>query len=116
MHEIGTLYEAVKTVERVAKENDIEKVAYISLEIGELTGLLPVFFEKYYSVVTLDKPMFKNSELKIKVIPGEALCNNCHSLFNVMKNEGCCPKCSSRDKLILGGQDFIIKEIASLEE
>lgn len=28
-----------------------------------------------------------------------------------MKQEGKCPKCGSRDKKILGGQQFLVKEI-----
>ena len=28
-----------------------------------------------------------------------------------MKNEGRCPKCGSREKKILGGQQFLVKEI-----
>jgi len=111
MHEIGALSEAIKVVERVAKENGIEKVRLITLEIGELTGYLPVFFEKYFPIVTEDKPLVKDAELRIQVVRGQALCRQCETLYNVMRHEGRCPKCGSRDKTILGGQEFLIKEI-----
>ncbi|MBQ3460043.1 MAG: hypothetical protein IJH14_05160 [Solobacterium sp.] len=48
-------------------------------------------------------------------IRGEALRRDCHALNNVMQNEGVCPKCGSRHKKILGGQQFTLKEI-SFEE
>lgn len=70
MHEIGVLTEAVKTVEQVAVENGIEHVKYITLEIGELTGYLPVFFEKYFPVVVEDRPTVKGAELRMQIIPG----------------------------------------------
>ncbi|MCQ2461556.1 MAG: hydrogenase maturation nickel metallochaperone HypA [Clostridia bacterium] len=111
MHEIGVLSEAIKVVERVAKENKVEKVKLVTLEIGELTGYLPVFFEKYFPVVTDGKPLFEGCELKLETVRGEGLCNECHALYNVFKNEGKCPKCGSRDKTILGGQEFKVKEI-----
>lgn len=111
MHEIGVLEEAVKTVERIAKENQIDKIRFITLEIGELTGYMPVFFEKYFPVVVENRPVLKNAELRMQIVKGEAICDECQSLYNVMKNEGCCPKCKSRSKKILGGQEFLIKDI-----
>lgn len=111
MHEIGVLVEAIKTVEQVAKKNQIERVRYITLEIGELTGYLPIFFEKYFPIVVTDKPIVNQAELRINIVKGQALCNECQTLYNVMKNEGSCPKCKSREKKILGGQDFLIKDI-----
>ena len=111
MHELGVLTEAVKTVEHVAKENNISNVTSIVLEIGELTGYLPIFFEKYFPIVVEDRPVVKNAQLRIQVVKGQALCTECSTLYNVMKNEGCCPKCKSRNKKILGGQEFIVKEI-----
>lgn len=111
MHEIGVLNEAIKIAERVAKENNVDRIKFITFEVGELTGYLPVFFEKYFPIVIIDKPVFEGAELKIETVHGEALCNDCHSLYNVMKNEGKCPKCQSRNKTVLGGQEFKIKNI-----
>ena len=111
MHEMGVLYKAVKTANRVAEEHGIEELKFVTLEIGDLTGYVPVFFEKYFPIVIEDFPRLKNAELKIDVVKGEALCSSCHSLYGVMAHEGVCPKCKSREKKILGGQEFKIKEI-----
>lgn len=111
MHEIGVLTEVIKTVEEVASQNQIDKVKYITLEIGELTGYLPVFFEKYFPIVTEDKPLVREAELNMQIVRGEALCRECQTLYNVMRHKGCCPKCKSREKQILGGQEFLVKEI-----
>lgn len=111
MHEIGVLSKAVDMVEEIATSQNIKEVKYITLEIGELSGFLPIFFEKYFPIVTEDKPIFKNTELKMDLVKGEALCENCKTLYNVMKNEGKCPICGSREKKILGGQQFIVKDI-----
>lgn len=111
MHEISVLKQAVDIAEQTALENDIPKIAYLTLEVGELSGYLPVFFHKYYPVVTENRPVFEGSELKIISAPGEALCKECSAMYNVMREEGRCPKCGSRSKTILGGQEFKIKEI-----
>lgn len=111
MHEISVLYEAVKIAEKVAKENEVDSIKYMVLSVGELSGYLPIFFEQYFPIVTEDMVLFKDTKLIIENVKGEALCNECQSLYNVMKNEGICPKCKSREKTILGGQEFMIKEI-----
>lgn len=111
MHEIGVLYKMLEQVERVAKENEVKRIKSIEIELGELSGMLPIFFEQYYEPATENKDLFRDSKLIIKSIPGEGLCIDCKTLYNVMKFEGKCPKCGSRNKKILGGRDFIVKNI-----
>lgn len=111
MHEIGALTKAVDLIERVARENHIEQIKGITLEVGELTGYLPVFFEKYFPIVTEDKPIFRDTALHIRTVKGQALCSGCAAVYNVMRHEGRCPSCGSREKTVLGGQDFIVKHI-----
>ena len=115
MHEISVLKRAVDLAEQTAIDNNIDRIAYITLEVGELSGYLPVFFEKYFDVVIEDRPIFEGAELKMIRPRGEGLCLDCHAMYNVMQNEGRCPKCGSRNKKILGGQQFLLKEIGFVE-
>ncbi len=115
MHEISVLKRAVDLAEQTAIDNNIDRIAYITLEVGELSGYLPVFFEKYFEVVIEDRPIFEGAELKMIRPRGEGLCLDCHAMYNVMANEGRCPKCGSRNKKILGGQQFLLKEIGFVE-
>ena len=115
MHEISVLKRAVDLAEQTAIDNNIDRIAYITLEVGELSGYLPVFFEKYFDVVIEDRPIFEGAELKMIRPRGEGLCLDCHAMYNVMANEGRCPKCGSRNKKILGGQQFLLKEIGFVE-
>ena len=116
MHEISVLKQAVDIAEMTAQENNIARIAYLTLEVSELSGYLPVFFYNYYPIVTEYKPVFEDSELKIITLKGEALCSDCCAMYNVMANEGRCPKCGSRNKKILGGTEFRIKEIGFIED
>ena len=115
MHEISVLKRSVDLAEQTAIDNNIDRIAYITLEVGELSGYLPVFFEKYFEVVIEDRPIFEGAELKMIRPRGEGLCLDCHAMYNVMANEGRCPKCGSRNKKILGGQQFLLKEIGFVE-
>ncbi len=111
MHEVAVLSKAVDMGEEIAEEHHISHIRYLRLEVGELTGYLPVFFERYFPILTEDKPVYEGSELKMDIVRGEAMCSDCHSLYNVMDQKGVCPKCGSRRKTILGGQEFKVKEI-----
>ena len=96
---------------KIALDNKIESIKTITLEVGELTGYLPIFFEKYYPVVKEDYPILKESTLKCIVVKGQATCNDCDAFYNVMKCQGICPKCGSRNKTIISGQQFLVKNI-----
>lgn len=111
MHEISVLYKMAELAETVAAKNNVRKITSITVEVGELSGILPVFLEKYYPVVIGNREMLRESNLLIRMVPGEALCDECQTLYNVMKNEGKCPKCQSQGKTILGGRDFVVKNI-----
>ncbi|MBR2769066.1 MAG: hydrogenase maturation nickel metallochaperone HypA [Solobacterium sp.] len=111
MHEISVLHSAVELAEATAKENGVDRLSYITLEVGELSGYLPVFFEKYYPVVIENRSMFDGCRLNLLTARGEALCLDCNAIYHVLSCRGVCPKCSSRFKKILGGQEFILKEI-----
>lgn len=115
MHELSVLSKACDLAEKTAVENHLSHVRYIRLEVGELTGYLPVFFYKYYPILTEDRPLLKGSELIIDEKKGEGMCSECHSLYNIMKNKGVCPKCGSRSKTILSGTQFLLKDIGGDE-
>lgn len=106
MHEIGMLYQTAELAAKYAEENRVEDVKYLAVEIGELSGALPQVFTEYFPYVAAQYPRLKNAELKLKTVPGEGLCANCQCLYNVMKQEGVCPKCHSREKTVLTGGDI----------
>ncbi len=111
MHELGMLRQAAELATRCADENGVDEVQSIAIEIGELSGALPYVFTEYFPVVAEKFPKVKNARLDLRTIPGEGLCSKCNCLYNVMKQEGVCPRCGSREKKILGGQDVRILNI-----
>lgn len=47
-----------------------------------LIKLVPLFFEKYFPVVTEGRPVFDGAELRIRTVRGQALRADCQSLYN----------------------------------
>lgn len=112
MHEIGILYSAARTASQCAQENGLDEIHVISLELGELAGVLPNIFTEYFDYVKAQFPLMKNAVMELKTVPGEALCSECGTMYNVMQNEGKCPNCSSGAKKILSGKDIRLMSIA----
>jgi len=112
MHEIGVMIEVVKTVENVAKQNGVTKVQTIVLQIGELSSAIPRYVEACYPAAVYGTSL-EDTELKIEVIPGNAVCHKCSKVFNILENNHVCPHCQSNEWEIISGREFFIKEIVA---
>ena len=111
MHEIGIVRSMCKTVADYARENNIENIAEIVLDNGELSLVVSKYVEELFPVVAADEPLFKDTKLIINMVPGLAECDDCDEIFNVIENDGYCPNCGSFNKQVLSGKDFTIREI-----
>ena len=73
MHELGVLSYAVKTVDGIAEKNGVERVKFITLDVGYESGFVPEYFMKLFPVAVDGKVRFKDSELKINLVSGNGL-------------------------------------------
>lgn len=73
MHELGVLKHAVKTVTEIATKNKIERIKFMTLEIGKDSSFVPIFFEKLFPVAIDGITLFENAELKIEMADGQGL-------------------------------------------
>lgn len=110
VHELGVVIEVIKTVENFAKQNGLTKIDTLVLQIGELSSMIPKYVEACYPAAA-DGTLLENTKLKIEVLPGNAICKKCNKVFNLIENKGVCPKCHEKEFDILGGREFMIKEI-----
>ena len=110
MHELGIVMEIVKVVDNLAKQQGITTVDTIVLQIGELSPVVPKYIEECYPAA-IDGTFMENTKLEIEIMPGNGMCNDCGTVFNILKSEGACSKCHSKNFDILSGRDFYIKEI-----
>ena len=115
MHELGIVMEIVRVVDELAKEQGFSRVDTFVLQIGELSPVVPKYIEECFPAA-IDGTFMENTKLEIEIMPGNAMCRNCGTVFNVLKSNGACSKCHSKDFDILSGRDFYIKEIKVPEE
>lgn len=110
MHELGIVMEIVRVIEDMGKEQKFEKLDSVVLQIGELSPVVPKYIEECWPAA-IDGTFMADTKLEIEIMPGNAICRKCSSVFNVLENNGACSKCKSREFDILSGRDFYIKEI-----
>lgn len=116
MHELSVMMEVTRIVDETAVENHLDRLKAVVLQVGELSGIVPIFLDEYWPLLTKDRPLYKDTKLVVETIPGIARCQHCGTVFNVVKNEGWCPKCASFDKDLMSGQEFLIKELIVPED
>ena len=115
MHEIGVVRQVVHTVEEFAKENNVDKIAEIVLDIGEVSMIIPKYVEDVYPAV-IKGTILEDAKLIINVVPGIVECDECDEIYNIVEHEGYCPNCGSFEKTVLSGDSFLIREIHVPEE
>ena len=111
MHELNVMLQVLGEVTNIAQENHLNHVTGIVLEIGELSSVLPHFLEEYFPLMIEDRSLFDDCKLIIERVEGIGECLQCGCQYNVVKENGVCPKCGYEYKKILQGRDFVIKEI-----
>ena len=116
MHELGVVFYVIKDVNAIAKENNISKVASVTLQIGEVSGVVPHLLEDCFKWAAAKEPVMADSKLNIEEIKAVTFCEDCHGEYETVKYAKVCPHCGSSNTYLLSGNEFIIKEIEVYDE
>ncbi len=111
MHELGILVHMAKTLKSLAEENQLTEIGGITLEVGEVSGIVPEYMTDCWAYYRKKEDIMKNSELKIEIIPAVTICENCGKTYQTVKYGKQCPHCESYDTYLLEGNGCNIKEI-----
>ncbi len=112
MHELGVMIEVVRTVEDFAVHNGVSRIDTLVLQIGELSSVVPEYVKACYPAA-VDGTLLEETKLSIEILPGNAVCRACGRVFNLLKDGRACPGCHSSEWEVLGGREFLIKEIVA---
>lgn len=73
MHELGVLRYVVMTVAKLAKENKISEIKFITLEVGEESSYVPHYLKKLFPTALRFHPEIGVPELKLIQVVGNKL-------------------------------------------
>ena len=114
MHELGTIYYVIDTVEKLMVENQLTKVASITLEIGEVSGIIPDYLIDFWQYARAKTEHFKETELKVEELKAVTYCQDCRKTYPTMEFKKVCPYCHSENTFLLTGNEYNIKEIEAM--
>ena len=101
MHELGIVFHIIKQVEEVGEENGVSLVSSVTLEIGQVSGVLHDYLEDCWNW----------AKLIIDEIPAVTYCEDCGEKYSTVEYGKTCPKCSGDNTYLLNGNEIMIKEI-----
>lgn len=109
MHELSVVMEVFDLLSEIMSEQSLKKISTVTVEIGELSGILPDYFNECWKVARLDTA-FASTDLILQFIPAVALCA-CGTEYEMTKNSRVCPACHKTDYTIKHGREFTVKQI-----
>ena len=112
MHELGIVFHMIETLETVAAQNDLTVIGRVTLELGEVTGILPDYLLDCWRWAANRTELLKGAELELHQIPAVTVCNACGRTYATVEHGKICPHCQSPETVLLRGNEI---EIATVE-
>ncbi|MDE6722583.1 MAG: hydrogenase maturation nickel metallochaperone HypA [Eubacterium sp.] len=114
MHELGIVFHIIKSVEDVAAQNKLKKVNSVTIQLGEVSGVLHNYLDDCWNWACTKKELMNGAKLIIEVIPAVTYCEDCKSTYNTVEHGKTCPNCKSESTYLISGNEINIKEIEAV--
>ena len=111
MHELGLVNYTVKEVSKVTEANGVKRIKSVTLEFGEVSGIVTSYLYDYWNWYTKKFPMFEGSTLYCEEIPAVTWCDNCKIQYSTVTYGKICPHCGSGRTWLLRGNEMRIKSL-----
>lgn len=114
MHELGVVYHIIKSVKAVAKEHQVSEIASVTIELGEVSTVIPSYLTDCWKWAIKKEELLKESKLLIETIPAVTYCEDCKNTYETIAHGKICPHCGSPHTYLIQGNEFNIKEIEAI--
>lgn len=114
MHELNIVTYVVKAVEELAEANALTKVNSVTLEFGEVSGVIPEYLVDCWNWYAKKSQLLDGAELKSEIIPAITWCDNCKTSYPTVQHGKTCPNCGSGNTWLQQGTELNIKEIEAM--
>lgn len=114
MHELSIVTYVVKQVEGIAKENGLTKVSSVTLEFGEVSGIVPEYLVDCWNWYAKKETLLEGARLICETIPAVTWCDDCKKTYPTVDYGKACPYCGSGNTWLQQGTELNIKEIEAM--
>ncbi len=111
MHELGVVFYIADSVEKIAKENGVDHVRRVTLELGEVSTVIPDYLIDVWKWNSKKSELFKDCALTIERISAVTFCTDCQKNYSTVEHGKICPFCGSENTYLVTGNELMIKEI-----
>lgn len=111
MHEMGIVMHLAKTLDEMAPEQHITRYGSVTLQVGEVSGIMTDYFVDCWNYFRSRHPLLKECELKLETLPAVTFCGDCEKTYPTIKYGKECPYCHSTNTWLITGNETIIKEV-----
>ena len=111
MHELGIVFNIAKRIEKVAVENQVEHVCSVTLEIGEVSTVIPEYLVDVWDWNCKKTPLLDGCTLQWERIKAITHCEDCKQDYETVVHGKECPHCGSSNTFLATGNEVNIKEI-----
>ena len=77
MHELGIVFHIIRTVEDVAKENHVARIQRVTLQLGEVSGVVESYLQDCWKWAAAKSEILPGAALTVEQIPAITLCEDC---------------------------------------
>lgn len=113
MHELSIVSYVIEQVENLKVEHNLTSVESVTLEFGEVSGVIPEQLEDCWNWFAKKKESIKNTQFLYEIIPAITWCDDCKSEYPTLKYGKTCPNCGSGKTWLKQGQELNIKQIVA---
>ena len=110
MHELGVVFHCIREVNEIAAENKVNRINRVTVQIGEVSTVVPELFEDCWNWAIKKEPVLKDSSLVIERLDAVTFCEDCKKEYPTV------PYCGSPNTYLVRGNEMIIKEIEVPQE
>lgn len=111
MHELGIVFHIIDTVEAVARDNGIDRVKGVTVEVGEVSTVIPDYLIDCWNWAAGKKEMLRDCQMQVETLPAVTHCDGCGGDYETVAHGRICPRCGSERTWLLRGSEINIKDI-----
>ncbi len=111
MHELGLVMHVIDEAEKAAKENDVTRVLKLTLEVGEVSSVVPSYFTDAFEWAKKRTEHLKDAELELIILEGISYCRDCKNTYKTTTYAKQCPHCGSYNTYLVTGNELNIKDM-----
>ena len=111
MHELGIVFSIMNTMEDVAKENKLESIQSVTIEVGEVSAVIPEYLTNCWVWARKKKDFLNDCSILVETLPAVTHCGDCGEDYPTVAYGRICPHCGSEKTWLLTGNEINIKEI-----